>query len=330
MMEGRLQHKLLTENNINNLLSYLPFYVSDYYYNMAVSTEPKTCEAYLKIIRKFNNFICKNFPEKDLLTIDDTILAKYFFNLQRESFANNCQEKKIGTSFSYQKMNWSALNSLYAYLLKKKYISSNPLVIISRPKNEDKITRYHLTKEDFKKILESIMEEKNSIWKSRNLAIMYLFMNTGMRKTALSEINISDLNFKEHILIVTDKRHRIHEYYMNEEMEKVLREWLTQREKIYDVLNDCDSLFISAKYNRMSEKAIYNMVVKYTEKALGLRLSPHKLRAAFCTILYDETKDAEFVRRAVGHRNISTTTRYIVSENNPKQKAVHIMESLLK
>ena len=329
-MEGRLQHKLLTENNINNILKSLPSYVSDYYYNIAVSIEPKTCEAYLKIIRKLNNFLIKNYPDCNLLMVDDTILAKYFFGLQRQFTVKNNRQVMINTSFSYQKTNWSALNNFYSYLFKKNYIPLNPLTIINRPKNEDKVSRYHLTKEDFKKILKVIETEKDSIWKYRNLAIMYLFMNTGMRKTALSEINIDDLNFEEHTLIVIDKRHIVHEYFMNEEMEKILKDWICQRNLLLPNLNDYDALFISAKYNRMSEKTIYNMVTKYTEKAIGLRLSPHKLRAAFCTILYDETKDAEFVRRAVGHKNIYTTSRYIVSGNNPKQKAVHIMESLLK
>jgi site-specific recombinase XerD len=115
-------------------------------------------------------------------------------------------------------------------------------------------------------------------------------------------------------------------------MEEILKDWIRKRNYIIlqDNCKERDALFISSKLNRISEKAVYNLVVKYTEQALGIKLSPHKLRAAFCTILYDQTKDAEFVKRAVGHKNISTTSRYIVSKRNPKQDAVEILNSLLK
>ena len=71
------------------------------------------------------------------------------------------------------------------------------------------------------------------------------------------------------------------------------------------------------------------MIIETTEIALGRRLSPHKLRAGLCSILYDETHDIEFVRRAIGHSNVATTSRYIHTNEDEKQKASNIMEKLL-
>ena len=39
-------------------------------------------------------------------------------------------------------------------------------------------------------------------WKSRDRAIMMLFMQTGIRETALSEINIEDIDFENHSIKV--------------------------------------------------------------------------------------------------------------------------------
>ncbi|MEE3416989.1 MAG: site-specific integrase, partial [Prevotella sp.] len=58
-------------------------------------------------------------------------------------------------------------------------------------------------------------------------------------------------------------------------------------------------------------------------------LSPHKLRSGFCSIMYSKTHDIEFVRRAVGHSNVATTQRYIVTNKDEKKKSAEIMESIL-
>ena len=86
-----------------------------------------------------------------------------------------------------------------------------------------------------------------------------------------------------------------------------------------------DALFISKYGERISAKGVSNIVKKYTEEALGKPLSPHKLRAGFCSILYNKTHDTEFVRRAVGHSNISTTQRYIVTDGDEKRQSASII-----
>ena len=76
-------------------------------------------------------------------------------------------------------------------------------------------------------------------------------------------------------------------------------------------------------------QAKFVMIQKYTEQALGKPLSPHKLRAGFCSILYSKTHDIEFVRRAVGHSNIATTTRYIVTDGSERRKASKLLRDIL-
>ena len=70
--------------------------------------------------------------------------------------------------------------------------------------------------------------------------------------------------------------------------------------------------------------------LKYTKKALGKAMSPNKLRAGFCSILYDETHDIEFVRKVVGHAKIETTQRYIATKGSEKKNAAAIMDKLLE
>lgn len=89
-----------------------------------------------------------------------------------------------------------------------------------------------------------------------------------------------------------------------------------------------DALFISNQKKRVSVKCIVRIVERYSLEGLGYSISPHKLRAAFCTILYNDTKDVEFVRRAVGHTCIETTLRYIADDDSARQEAADRLERI--
>jgi len=58
---------------------------------------------------------------------------------------------------------------------------------------------------------------------------------------------------------------------------------------------------------------------------MGQNISPHKLRAAFITLMHEETGDIELVRQMVGHENIATTQRYIYTDNSVKEKSIEIV-----
>ena len=75
---------------------------------------------------------------------------------------------------------------------------------------------------------------------------------------------------------------------MSSELEDAIQEWIDDRD---DILNGKfeDALFVSQKKKRISQKSISNVVYKYTEEALGYRISPHKLRAAFANIMLNKT-----------------------------------------
>ena len=210
---------------------------------------------------------------------------------------------------------------------------------IERPKNNDldriNEKRILLTKSDFCKIIDSANNGVGSNkaishqrkLKSRDLSILMLFMTTGMRREALSEINTEDLDLYEGKLTITDKGAIRHVYHLSEKVINIIKDWMFLRESF--IKDDNDALFVSSNGKRLTSSALYKLVEKYCDDALGFHVSLHKLRAGFCSILYEEKEDIEFVRRAVGHSNIATTQRYIVTDNNEKTEASNLISSFL-
>lgn len=329
-MSGRNEHELRTNNNIEHILQGKSSSLKKYYLKIRTTKEPLTCLEYLRKINSFLNYTNKNVNNITIKDIDDYMNMIYYIE------DNNGKLKK--SSSSYRQSVYAALNSFFGYLYSRGEIEKNPMIEIERPKSTDHVSRKVLDMDDFNNILNTIKKgvgsdrakAKQKKWIERDLLIMYLFMNTGMRKTALSEINIEDINFNSKLLTVIDKRNKQLEYNITEDLERLIKNWLIKRK---DLLGDkeLDALFISDKKNRISEKAIYNLVQKYSEGALGYSISPHKLRASFVTIFYQASGcDIKATSEAVGHSNIATTSLYIVNKNNSRKNAANYMSSNLK
>ena len=328
-MNGRLEHKIRNERLIEEILKEMPGCVREYYYSRSSSKESKGCVEYLKKIRAFLYFLADTPKLIDVAKITESDVSKYLHNIEKTEDNNGSIRE---TSFAYRKQVHSILNSFFEYLRKRKIIEENPMSCIERPTSKDKVKRVPLDAFDINFLFESInggagskrSKNRQENWKLRDKAILILLAMTGMRETALTEINIGDLDFFKGTITVIDKRHKTHIYKMNNTIRKALVDWIEDRKTKLDD-NQTDALFISNRRKRIGEKTLVAIVEKYSLEGLGYKISPHKLRAAFCTILYDQTGDIEFVRRAVGHSCIETTQRYIVDDDTAKDEAASIM-----
>lgn len=332
-MNGRTENRIKTENSINTILTSLPDCVTHYYYSIASGLEPKACLEYIKKIRNFLSYIDSNTRDVKVEKISQIDIAKYMHSIETKIDSKGAESE---TSFAYRKLVHSVLNSFFEYLANNNYVTNNPMKQIRRPRGTNSIKRYYLTSENFQEILKQVdngagsrrAANRQRNWHSRDYAIMILLMCTGMRETALTEININDIDWTNETLTIIDKRYTTHVYHINSKMNNALKLWLFDREIILGGVQ-CDALFISNQKRRISSDSVSDIVRKYTKEALGYSLSPHKIRSAFCTILYNQTGDIEFVREAVGHRSAETTQRYIVKDGSTKTKSANIINDLL-
>lgn len=334
-MQGRLETEMKKQEKINKMLNSLPKYVTEWFMNLKASRKTiASCIDYVQKIKKFLTYINNepiNVEPKDITL---QAVESYMIASQTKRNRNGMIEY---TSDSHQIAVWCALNSFLTFLYNRKYIDEIYTENIDKPKNKDldriNENRVLLTQNDFKKIIRVIQKGEvkgkkfQALLKNRDLLIVSLFMSTGMRETALLQINISDFDLKKNKLIIVDKGNKTHSYPLNEQIINLYTQWLEDRENI--VNKNEDALFINTSGERLTSSGIIKIIKRYTKAALGKELSPHKLRAGFCSILYDKTHDAEFVRRAVGHSNVNTTQRYIRTNNDERKKASEIINDII-
>ena len=328
-MPARLENELKINENVNEILKGLPSYVNEWHDNLyAAKKTAATRRDFVRKIRCYLEFINEDPMKVSIDEINDQTITKYYISIGTKKDKNG---NIVETSGSYQQNVYSALSNFLTFLTKKEYIKRNYIQDIERPRSNDleRINEHRIrfTKRDFKLVLHEATMEFDPVYKYRDCALLRILMGTGMRETALRIINISDIDFEKKTLVTMDKGKgsgKFQLYYLNDLTIESIQKWLEYR-KCFEKYPS-DALFLSYQGERISTKGISKIVDKHFYKALGIHVSPHKIRGGVASILYDDTKDIEFVRRSIGHSNVETTQRYIRTENNERQQAAKLLE----
>ena len=327
-MNGRMENDIIKNEKINTKLKCLPSFVTEWNnYMMSSELTSSTRADYINKLCRFLSSIKSNMKE---VSIDDLTKRNVDLYLGSITTVQDIGGSIKRSSDSYKQSVWCCLNNFFEFLVEYEYIKNNPINIKKKPRNNDlsriSQSRVLLTKKDFSAMLNAVMKKEDYKWNRRDRAILLVLMSTGIRKTALTEINISDIDFQQRKLSVIDKGEKSHVYYLNKGTILAIKEWIDDRDRM--CVNN-DALFVSYQGKRISSRMISKIVDKYSIDALGKHISPHKIRAGFCSIMYNETGDIEKVRRMVGHSNVTTTQRYIVTNNVERMEAAKIMDDLI-
>lgn len=327
MASGLQEFNMKYINKINKVLEGQPDYIKGFVrYMNNVSLTTKYAYMYDVI-----NFIKKVNKPTEELTFDD--FSNYIAGLEYK-------ENGEPITSSYRIAVYSALKKFNKYLYTTKRISENYMLGIERPKpiesqtTIEKREKGFLTKNEVAKYIKTVenhdvksKRRQNSYWSKRDLVIIKVFLNTGIRCSALSKLDISSVDLKNKTLIVTDKGSKVKLYDLTDEVIENLKEWIEIRNSI--TTDDVSALFISNRKRRMDPITIYNVVNKYSKDIKDKHITPHKLRATYGTQLYNETGDIYFVQDCMGHKDPRTTELYVRGKKQNLKKASDIMGRII-
>ncbi|NIN61659.1 MAG: tyrosine-type recombinase/integrase [Candidatus Dadabacteria bacterium] len=139
----------------------------------------------------------------------------------------------------------------------------------------------------------------------RDLAIIRLMLNSGLRTSEVLNIQSEDLDWMSGRLLIKHgkgKKDRI--VWINEEDLKIIRKWKELKPHV-------PLLFTTLKGNYINDRYLRAMV-KRRAKIAGIDkdVHPHLLRHTFATDLLKSTKNIRLVQKALGHASLSSTMIY--------------------
>lgn len=316
------ERDLINQKKILEILPFFPNYMRDFIISIENNTSSLTQLNYLMDLKLFFNYLSNilNKPVKEISYNDlDGIKARdierflsYVSYFEKDGKVHINKEKGKARKLS-------AIRSLFKFLFNSDQISANVVSKISTPKiHEKEIIR--LDPDEIAKLLdeaecpENLTKRElsyNRQTRERDVAILTLFLGTGIRISECVGLNVRDINLNDNSFKITRKGGNEVVLYFSDEVKNALIKWLEKRDKIETVDKDEQALFLSLQRKRITPRAVENLVKKYSQAVTPLKkISPHKLRSTYGTSLYRETQDIYIVADVLGHKDVNTTKKH--------------------
>ncbi|WP_445427969.1 tyrosine-type recombinase/integrase [Alishewanella sp. HL-SH05] len=158
----------------------------------------------------------------------------------------------------------------------------------------------------------TLLERGRCAVAKRNLAIFALLLGTGLRRSELVALLLSDYNRRDHTLLVRNgKGNKSRLLFLPKWCQEHIAVWLRER-RLEDGFLLCKT-YTSGKVVPdvgMTVSSVYRLI-KQKLTAIGVpNVSPHDMRRTFITRLLEQNVDINTVRQMAGHADIRTTTVY--------------------
>lgn len=324
-MSGKFEKERDLERKIKNRLEDMPPIMTEYYYSLVGSGKSyDTAYKYIGNVILFYEFISNGmYNETFYKDIKSTHINKYITSLRTKSI-NGKMER---TSDSMKTVHWSALNSFFQFLV-PEYIKDNPVANTQRPKMKDNPQVTYLTPEEISKILQNI--ECNSIdrFKNRDLCLLKLGFSTGLRVSAIIQIDIDDIDFTHNQIRVTEKGDYDNYIMFGDNLKKQLLAWMEDRKRYFGN-SASNALFISARNQRLSDDMVARVVKKYAVGVTDKHITPHVMRHSCATNLYEKTGDIYLCAKQLNNKYISRVQRYCKLSEEKRATAVELLDDMI-
>ncbi len=329
-----LQRKVKVLSKIDEILKKLPTFVTEYFVGIENNSSPLTRLNYAVDLQIFFDYVLNKYDYESVTDIPLSVLDRItasdieHFLSYLSSFEYNGKHHVCNEKAKARKL--ASIRSLYKYFFNKDKIIANVASKVATPKIHDKeiirlenseVSELLITAETGKGLSKhQLAYSKNT--QIRDMALLTLFLGTGIRISELVGLNIDDFFFDTNSFVITRKGGNRTILYFTDEVKTELLKWLEYRKTLDKVDKNEKAMFLSLRNKRISVRAVEELVKKYAKVVTPLkRITPHKLRSTFGTNLYRQTGDIYIVADYLGHKDINTTKRHYAAISDDMRKS---------
>ncbi len=272
--------------DVNRFLEYLEY--QRHYSDCTVDSYRKDLEAYFSYLEQEGLSYLK-------ITYSDVRL--YLMYLK-----DNQQDKASTIS-----RHLSSLRSFYRYLCAEQKVESNVFLLVTSPKQEQRLPRYFEYNE-----LEALLAVPDITTPigQRDRLILEILYATGIRVGELVKIKREDINQYHQQILIHGKgsKERIVNYgeYAADSLSLYLKDGYQQLNKF-----NSSYLFLNNQGRVITTRGVAYILDKLIKQtSIHKNISPHMIRHTFATHLLNEGCDILSVKELLGHESLSSTQIY--------------------
>lgn len=249
----------------------------------------KTLYNYKLILNKFED--CFFSKTVSMITTMD---VRYFLAMYKKE--KNVKNSTINSLIF-------CLKKFFAYLVDSEIIVKNPMSQIKEIKVEKRLKRV-MTDAEVETLKDSCINLKEQ-------CLLNFALDTGCRVSEISDINISNIDFKNLICTVIGKGDKERYVYFTEKTKLLLMKYIGKRKQF----EENEALFLSNNFphQRIKSRALELTLDKIKNRAnLGDKeyITMHGCRRWLGSHLINKNTSLESIRQILGHANPSTTLIY--------------------
>lgn len=266
---------------------------------------PRTVTGRLVHLRRFAGFLQQqNIAE--VTAISSGTLADH----QRDLFYLPTS-RGTARSVSYQNQAMHALRSFFRFLKIEGYVAQDAAESLPLARVPHVLPRTILTPDDARKVIET--PDTGCLLGYRDRTILETLYATGIRKSELMNLTVNDVNLEEEVLRINGGK------FNKDRVVPLTRLACSFLETYVKAIRPAllqgrvsDRVFISQRARPVSKNALGELVEKYARMAgLSKHVTCHIWRHSCATHLVKNKASLRHVQEMLGHRDLSTTERYL-------------------
>jgi len=267
----------------------------------AEGRSPNTVSAYLRDLRTLAGVLAARRPGLTLERVTSAMLDEALTDPVVTTTPDGTQR----SAASLHRFK-AAVRSFFAWAEETGLVAENPARSVTL-RRLPRTPPVFLTEAEKRRLLKELRDRSSAVAR-RDRVIVELFLGTGIRLQELVSLDVDDVDLDAKHLRIRAKGDVPQVKFLKSNLRSLLRRYLAERRR----QGTADpALFLSNRGSRISARQVANRIKFWLAKAgIDKDIGPHGLRHTFATHLYAATSDLLVVKRALGHRDISTTEIY--------------------
>ena len=268
------------------------------YLRFEKNASENTIEAYVSDLQKLQDFAEQNLMNITPITISYEHLQEFLYQISKINYSERTQARWI-----------SSIKGFFSFLLEDELREDNPSALLET----SKLGLYlpdTLSLEEIEKLISAT--EENTDLAKRNRCMIEVLYGCGLRVSELTELQISNINFKENYLKIQGKGDKVRFVPLADYTADFIKNYINNiRSKQKINPKHSDILFLNSRGAQISRQMVFLIIKEIVRKAgIQKNISPHTFRHSFATHLLQNGADLRFIQEMLGHSSITTTEIY--------------------
>lgn len=229
-------------------------------------------------------------------------------------------------SFATQHARLSSLRAWFKWLARERHILYNPAAELELPKLGHRLPRHVLSQEEAEAVIN--LPDPKAPLGVRDRAILETFYSTGMRRSELIRLKVSDIDSERGVVMVRQGKGRKDRVVPIGQRALAWTDKYLREVRPALVLDSTEqALYLTRFGEPFSACSVSVLVSDYVSRAeIGKTGSCHLFRHTMATLMLEHGADVRFIQAMLGHARLDTTqiyTRVSIRKLKEIHDAVH-------